>query len=203
MKLWPRFRRRCRQCEYDANRFKVSGAHMILSTHLHSAKVLGFDALIFGVPDDLPDDVRKVALSKCLPDDTYSIPDIDTSSFSTPEFQAACDASVQIKSSVGLASVPCICRQGSEFISVVGVPVHCFIALFVAVSERLVCLNSSPTNPQPIKYIEFWWHDQDPDERHFAEVELWLDSGNSLRIEIKSFRVEPASIRMSRYVSGE
>jgi hypothetical protein len=102
-----------------------------------------------------------------------------------------------------LSSVPCIYRQGSEFIPVVGVPVHCFIALFVAIDERLVCLNSSEKNPQPKKYIEFWGTSQDWNERHFAEVELWLDSNNSLRIEIKGFRVEPKSVRVSRYISGE
>jgi hypothetical protein len=195
------FRRRCRQCSYDLNRFKISPGHMLLSTHLHGAKVFETDALIFGLPDDLPKDVREEALSKCLPDDTYS--KIDFSSWMTPALKAASDASVRIKSSAGLGAIPCIRRYGAEFHSVVGVPVNCFIDLFVAISERLVCLNSTLQNPQPIKYIEFWGHDQDPNEQHFAEVELWLDSGNSLRIEIKGFRVEPKSVRVSRYISGE
>ena len=76
----------------------------------------------------------------------------------------------------------------------VSIPIEIHFAFLSLIQERLLSLDASEEDPKPMRFIEYD-SPGDTSQRCFAEVEIWLDEDNTVRIEIVEFHRRPASTR--------
>jgi hypothetical protein len=177
----------------------LSPLHQALSTCLDLARELGATALVVGMPRGLPEELQAEARHG-LCEDPLPMRLLDEDQMDSPRHRAAA-ASTRLRSSVGRQSTPLCFRIGDTYVPAWGFPVEMLIGFLWSVQERLVSLNASEEAPKPARHIEYT-SVAPTDGRHFAEVELWLDEDNTVRIEIFGHQVEPATVCASPYVNG-
>ena len=102
-------------------------------------------------------------------------------------------ASSRLKSAAGWQFVPVWVRIGGELQPMMGPPPEALFPLLSLIQQRLLSLDASADDPKPMRFVEY--DSDDPSERRFAEIELFLDADNTIRIEVLRHLRLPVSVR--------
>ena len=171
-----------------------------LSLWLAIAHVQRASAIVIGMPRDLPRDLEADATA-AFREGPWSDP------LRTP--QGPSDArgipwkSSRLRSTVGWQTVPVWMKIDGRLHPHYGVPIGMHLHFLSVLQEHLVSLGTSEEDRKAVRYIEYSEPapPRGPAERRFAEVELWLDEDNTVRIEILGHRHEPASVQPASSIS--
>jgi len=119
-----------------------------------------------------------------------------------PELSQALNESVQFRPRDGSLDIPCWYQVDAKWYRQFGIPAGMFPYVLAHAGDRVVSLNATPKNPQPVKWIEYSQYIGKTDDRQFVEVDLFVEENGSLAIDFLGTRIEPYNVRVSRYAAG-
>lgn len=163
-----------------AFRHPLSSIDRFLSLTLALAAQEQATAIIIGMPRELPPSIGQENHAEFLRDLTKSHPRHPIPS--------------DLKSSQGWRTVPLWLRIREELYPTHALTIAAHLTFLAIIQDRLVSIDDSERHPSSNRFIEY--DSENPLERRFAQVDLWFDEDNTIRIEIARYLTCPSTVHV-------